>query len=122
MLPKLADLAPFVRQVMADVNPRMFSSLKVVDLLDRLMPVIAGREDLVTAVNNIKDDANFRVVGDIPVVPLLRLLGIPSEFHSVSETGAMDLVPLDEDEPGASEADTKAEEDDRREVDVDVVV
>jgi len=75
-LPKLADFAPFIRQVMADTNPRMFTSLKVTDLLDRLVPVLAGREDLLTALNALRDDAGFRVVGDVPVVPLLRLLGI----------------------------------------------
>ncbi|MFN2283850.1 MAG: SPFH domain-containing protein [Anaerolineae bacterium] len=75
-LPKLADFVPFIRQVMADTNPRMFTSLKVTDLLDRLVPVLAGREDLLTALNALRDDAGFRVVGDVPVVPLLRLLGI----------------------------------------------
>jgi hypothetical protein len=75
-LPKLADFVPFIRQTIADVNPRMFTSLKVTDLLDRLVPVLAGREDLLTALNALREDAGFRVVGDVPVVPLLRLLGI----------------------------------------------
>ncbi|MBN2389332.1 MAG: hypothetical protein JXR84_01330 [Anaerolineae bacterium] len=75
-LPKLADFVPFIRQVMADTNPRMFTSLKVTDLLDCLVPVLAGREDLLTALNALREDAGFRVVGDVPVVPLLRLLGI----------------------------------------------
>jgi len=85
-LPKLADFVPFIRQAMAGVNPRMFTSLKVTDLLDRLVPVLAGREDLLTALDALREDAGFRVVGDVPVVPLLRLLGIKVPEAAVAST------------------------------------
>ncbi len=97
LLPRLAEFGPYIRQALAGVNPRMFSSLKVVDLVDRLNPVIAGQETLVTALTNIKEDANFRVVGDIPIAPLLNLLGIklPQQDGVVVD----EAMPLDEAEP-----------------------
>ena len=67
---------PYIQQVLADTNPRMFSSLKIADLVERLRPVITGREDLAAALTHLKDDANFRMVGDLPIKPLLRFLGL----------------------------------------------
>jgi hypothetical protein len=54
----------------------MFSSLRVADLAERLGPVLTGREDLLTALNHLKQAANFRVVGDLPVGPILSFLGV----------------------------------------------
>ncbi len=88
LVPKLAAFKPFIRQIAEDVNPRMFTGLRVIDLVDRLRPVVAGHEDLVTALDAIREDASFRVVGDFPVVPLLNLLGIdvsPAERDFVPE-------------------------------------
>ena len=65
-----------VSLVLAEVNPRMFSSLRVADVVEKLGAVLSGREDLVTALNGLKQQANFRVVGDLPVGPLLSLLGV----------------------------------------------
>jgi hypothetical protein len=76
---KLGAFMPYIQQVLAEVNPRMFSSLKVADLVDRLEPVVAGREDLSNALNGIKEDASFRMVGDIPIKPLLGVLGFNIE-------------------------------------------
>lgn len=84
-LPQLTALLPAIQHVVQGINPRIFSSLTVKDLVDRLTPVIAGKENLVTALNNIKGDANFRVVGDIPVLPCLQLLGLP--IHTGDDIG-----------------------------------
>jgi len=73
---KLGQFVPYIKQVVAEVNPRMISSLKVTDLVDRLGPVIAGQEDLVTALTSLRQDARFRMVGNLPVAPLLKLVGI----------------------------------------------
>lgn len=73
---RLLEFVPYVRQVLTDVNPRMYSSLKVADLMDRLAPVVAGEEELVTALNSLREDTNFRVIGDLPLTPFLKLLGI----------------------------------------------
>ena len=67
---------PYIRSALADVNPRVFSSLRVADLAARLGPVLTGREDLLTALNHLKQAANFRVVGDLPVGPILSFLGV----------------------------------------------
>ena len=120
LLPKINDLMPALRQVVQEINPRMFSGLKVLDLMDRLTPVVAGQEDLVTALNNIKEDASFRMVGDIPVIQFLQFLGLP--LGAGKDTGTV----LDELE-GDSETDEEAAafreagasgEDERQDMDV----
>ncbi len=99
LLPKLQQFVPYLREAMASMNPRVFSSLKVADLLDRLAPVVAGQKDMVTALNQIKDDANFRVVGDLPVVPLLRLLGVQVPQPRGDVGPMMDIAAQAESEP-----------------------
>ena len=84
---------PYIQQVLADVNPRMFSSLKVADLVERLEPVVAGREDLSSALNGIKEDASFRMVGDIPIKSLLGVLGF-----NVDDTSPVDDADLAEED------------------------
>lgn len=75
-LPKLSQFGPYLQQVLAELNPRMLSSLKVADVVERLGPVVAGEESLTQALGSLKADASFRVIGDMPVSPLLRLLGL----------------------------------------------
>ncbi|MBK7895871.1 MAG: hypothetical protein IPJ90_13540 [Anaerolineaceae bacterium] len=75
-LPQLNQFGPYLQQVLAEINPRMLSSLKVADLVERLGPVVAGEESLTRALSGLKADASFRVIGDLPVSPLLRLLGL----------------------------------------------
>ncbi|MCP5097037.1 MAG: hypothetical protein GY943_15925 [Chloroflexi bacterium] len=86
-MPKLAPFAPYLKQLMAEVNPRMFSTLKVKDVVDRLGNVVAGEADLVTSLNELKKDASFRVVGDMPIGPLLKWVGL-------GETAVSDDEPL----------------------------
>ncbi len=86
ILKKFQPFMPYLQQVFADMKPRVFSSLKIADLAERLEPVVAGREDLSTALSNIKEDANFRVVGDLPVKPLLSLLGIKFDEQEKEES------------------------------------
>ncbi len=76
MRDNLGNFAPYIQDIMTEVNPRVFSSLKVSDMVDRLTPVIAGKEDLASSLDQLRQDANFRVVGDLPVVPILKLFGI----------------------------------------------
>ena len=105
---RLAAFMPHIRQVLNDVNPRMFSSLKVTDLVERLEPVVAGEEALVTALERIKNDANFRVVGDLPVQPLLQLLGIKVGRGDGSVSKTADLVGFDA--MSETEADEETDE------------
>lgn len=78
LVEKFGQFTPYLRRVLADMNPRMLSSLKVTDLVDRLAPVVAGEEKLATALSQIQQDASFRVIGDMPISPVLNLLGIDS--------------------------------------------
>lgn len=90
---KLSRLVPYIRESLSEVNPRMFASMRLVDLFERLAPVIEGQEDLVTAVNHVRDDASFRMVGDLPVAPLLRLIGIQIPASSKGEVLQADVEP-----------------------------
>ncbi|MCP4415391.1 MAG: hypothetical protein GY805_02130 [Chloroflexi bacterium] len=86
-LPALTRFTPYLQQMMAEVNPRVFSSLKIKDVVERLGSVVGGQEDMVTALNNIKQDATFRVVGDLPIGPLMTMLGLKDgEETAVSDS------------------------------------
>ncbi|MEM7333468.1 MAG: SPFH domain-containing protein [Chloroflexota bacterium] len=77
-LPTFQKFTPFIKQLMDEMNPRVFSSLKVTDVVDKLGTVVAGQDDLVTALDNIRKDASFRMVGDMPIGPILKMLGLGS--------------------------------------------
>jgi uncharacterized membrane protein YqiK len=94
---RMGDLLPYVRQMLASTNPRILSSLKVADLVERLGPVLEGKEDLTTALTHIKNDANFRVIGELPVAPLLKAVGIRLDEKQADITGAMDDPAEDKD-------------------------
>ena len=94
VLHQLGVLMPSIRQVLAEVNPRVFSTLKVADVLDRLGPVVAGEQDLVGAVAQLKNDANFRVVGDLPVGALLGLMGIDLTGGQNGGDRVVDAAPV----------------------------
>lgn len=73
---RLGQFAPYLQEVVADVNPRMLSSLKVADVMNRLAPVVAGEENLASALAGLQKDASFRVIGNMPVGSVLSLLGV----------------------------------------------
>jgi hypothetical protein len=106
---QLQRFMPYIRQVLRDVNPRMFSSLRVVDLVDRLQPVVAGHQDLNTALTRLKENVNFRVVGDLPLGPLLRLLGVRIPEGTQGDVLLTEAPPQDaeEDEPDEEEEPLK---------------
>jgi len=73
---QLTEFLPYLQQIIGGMNPRVLSSLKVADLLSELDNVISGRSDLVSALHQLRNDGSFRVIGDLPVMPLLQSLGI----------------------------------------------
>lgn len=83
--PQLTQFVPYLQTLIAETNPRVLSSLKVADIVERLGSVVAGEENLVTALNNIKEDASFRVIGDMPISPILRILGLDNGKAEVVE-------------------------------------
>lgn len=94
----LTRFTPYIQQLFANMNPRVFSSLKIGDLVERLAPVVAGDESLTTALSNLRDDASFRVVGDLPVKPILSMLGIelPTNSNALSiDDQGLELVMQD---------------------------
>ncbi len=91
-LPSLARFTPYLQKMVSEVNPRVFSSLKIKDVVERLSSVVGGQEDLVTALNNIKQDATFRIVGDFPIGPLMSMLGLKETAVSDTPPPVEDLV------------------------------
>jgi hypothetical protein len=102
----LRQFLPYIQQILADTNPRMFSSLKVADLVEKLEPVIAGQEDLASALTDLKGDANFRVVGNLPIKPILSLFGL-----NIGESTAANDTILVEDEEQEPSMKDEIEED-----------
>lgn len=80
---RYANLLPHMRSLLANVNPRMMSSLKVNDVVEQLGPVVNGDATLADALNQIKSDASFRVIGDMPVQPFLKFLGVGGDDEDV---------------------------------------
>lgn len=76
LMPKVRPFVPHIKQLVAETNPRLLSSMKIRDIVERLGALVAGEEDLVTSLNTLKDDTGFRVVGDLPVGPFLQMLGL----------------------------------------------
>jgi hypothetical protein len=70
------SLMPAVRQVVKEVNPRMLAGMSVADLTERLGAVVSGQEDLATALGKLQADGTFRLIGDLPVMPILRGMGV----------------------------------------------
>ncbi len=101
---RLSHLGPYFEEAVADMNPRIFSSLQLADLMERLMPVVAGQEDIVAALNHLKSDASFRVVGNLPVAPLFRLLGLETP-----QSGPSDMMMAGEEAASEAEAEAEAE-------------
>ncbi|MCK9365537.1 MAG: SPFH domain-containing protein [Syntrophales bacterium] len=75
----LAGVAPFIQSLVKEMNPKIFSTLTVEALMEALVPVVSGQKDLVSALQQIKDDANFRVIADMPVAPILKKIGLSPE-------------------------------------------
>ncbi len=69
---------PYLQKALAEVNPRMLSSLKVADLMATMGDIVRGDSDLVGALQELRQDANFRVIGDMPVTTLLEMIGFKS--------------------------------------------
>lgn len=88
----LGVFLPYIQQIVREVNPRMLSTLKVADLVTELGNVVSGQHDLVTALHQLRQDGSFRVIGDLPVLPFLQMLGISSQQGGVVN-GAVNEVP-----------------------------
>jgi len=89
----LGAFLPYIQQIVREVNPRMLSTLKVADLVTELGNVVSGQHDLVTALHQLRQDGSFRVIGDLPVLPFLQLLGIGGQQDGVVN-GAVNEVPV----------------------------
>lgn len=81
-----SKLLPFVHKLVRGMNPRVLSSLTVAQMLDQLMPVLQGEQDLLSALNGLRESAQFRMIAEVPVQPLLEQFGL--------RTGANDETAL----------------------------
>ena len=74
--PHFETIQPYAKMMIEEMNPRIFAGLTLADLAERLTPVVAGEQDVVTALNQIREDSNFKVIGNLPVQSILGILGI----------------------------------------------
>lgn len=87
----LGAFLPYIQQIVREVNPRMLSTLKVADLVTELGNVVSGQSDLVTALHQLRQDGNFRVIGDLPVLPFLQMLGIGAKPNGEVDAPTQDV-------------------------------
>ncbi len=76
LLALLNRVRPHLQEVVQEVNPRTMATLTVAEMVERLTAVVSGEEDVVTALNHLRQDVGFRVIGDLPLKPLLGLMGL----------------------------------------------
>lgn len=69
---------PYIKQVISGMNPRVISTLTVGQLIEELVPVVKGEATLTEALNTIRGNAQFKVLADFPVEPILEKLSIPT--------------------------------------------
>lgn len=94
-LPSFQKFTPYLTQLMAEMNPRVFSTLKIADVVERLGTAVSGEENLVTTLDNLRQDASFRVVGDMPIGPVLKMLGIGGDGGAKDTAVAVENIPLE---------------------------
>lgn len=85
----LSKLPGLLGEAFKGVEPRLFASLTVADLTERLLAVAKGDSDLVGALHGLRQDSNFRMVGNLPVIELLsKLMGADTDVvESTAVTG-----------------------------------
>ncbi|HFQ95311.1 MAG TPA: hypothetical protein ENK30_01940 [Anaerolineae bacterium] len=74
----LAALKPLIQKTIAEINPRVLAGMTVGDLLARMAEVASGDATLTEALSRLQDDASVRLMGNLPVSPLLSALGVTS--------------------------------------------
>jgi hypothetical protein len=70
------SLRPALQQVIAGIEPRILAGMNVADLVEEAGKVFSGEVELTEALENLRADTSFRVLGNLPVIPLLRSLGL----------------------------------------------
>jgi hypothetical protein len=71
--------------------------------------VVAGQEDLVTALTTLRQDARFRMIGNMPVGPLLKLVGINLPDGLEPSDVAATEPPVEPDEEPEPDAEPEPE-------------
>lgn len=72
----LPGLLPYITTVVKSMRPRVFSTLTIEQLLDRLTPVVKGEGTLLQAIDGLRQDAQFQLIANMRVAPLLAPFGI----------------------------------------------
>jgi len=76
LLNKLPPFLPFVQQAVNEMEPRVFTRLTLAQLADAVSKLVSGQSDLITTLNELREDSQFRVVADLPVATILEKFGI----------------------------------------------
>lgn len=86
---KAQSLMPFVKRLVAETDPTVFSTMSVSDLASALMPAVRGEKSAADALKELKQHATFRVIGTLPVQPFLDLLGISGNTDKETDDSAI---------------------------------
>lgn len=75
-----------LQQIVAGIEPRILAGMNVADLVEEAEKLFRGEVDLTEALENLRADSSFRILGNLPVMPLLRSLGLLAGIGDLSET------------------------------------
>lgn len=82
----LGGLAPYISKVVGGMQPRVFSTLTVSQMIDHLVPVLKGEENLLAAVDGLRRSAQFRLIADLPVAPFLNGYGVSAAAETPDDS------------------------------------
>jgi hypothetical protein len=74
-----------LQQVVDNVEPRILAGMNVADLVEEAEKFVRGEVDLTEALENLRTDSSFRVLGNLPVMPILRSLGLLAGIGSMPQ-------------------------------------
>ncbi len=87
-LSMVTQALPAIQKAIRDMNPGVMTTMTASQLLDAVIPVLAGQEDALSAVNKLRQSMAFKIVADMPATNILGMLGLNSDEGSESITAS----------------------------------
>lgn len=75
---------PVLQETAAEIEPRILAGMSVGDLINEMAGVVSGQTELSAAIEKLRGDASFRVIGNLPVGSLLRTLGLTQALNGAA--------------------------------------
>ncbi|NTV30992.1 hypothetical protein HGA91_03385 [candidate division WWE3 bacterium] len=90
----LVSIMARVRGVLGEIDPRVFSNLSLADALEQVEQLMQGETDVVSAINRIRERANFQLIGSIPIGGILSLLGLNLNENGSNRSVDIQTIPV----------------------------